>query len=103
MAVHGLGGEGGGGEIHGPEDHSGCAKVNTSGGEDTIDFGLVAGKVAARRWDEPAENKGVALRSSHIVQASAGAKVMAAAGASANGGTLTMPAVSQDVATSTND
>ena len=54
-------------------------------------------------WDEPAEDKSVALRSSHIVQASAGAKVMAAAGASANGGTLTMPAVSQDVATSTND
>ena len=35
MAVHGLGGKGGGGEIHCPEKHSGCAKVNTSGGEDT--------------------------------------------------------------------
>ena len=37
-----LGGEGGGGEIHGPENHSGCVKVYTPGGQDAADFGPVA-------------------------------------------------------------
>ena len=81
-----LCGEGGGGEIHGPGNHSGCVKVYTPGGQDAADLGPVAYKVVARVWDTPAEDKGAALRPSHVVEAGAGVKVMAAAGASANGG-----------------
>ena len=97
------GGKGGGGEIHCPENHSGCIKVNTPGSEDTTDLGPVACEVAARLWYEPAEDQGAALRSSDIVEAGAGVEVMAAAGASANGGALAAAAVGQDVATSTDD
>ena len=53
-----LGGEGGGGEIHGPQNHSSCVRVDTPVGEDAADCGPVAGKVAARVWDAPAENQG---------------------------------------------
>ena len=53
-----LGRESGGGEIQGPEDHSGGVKVYTPGGQDAADFGPVARKVAARVWDAPAEDKG---------------------------------------------
>ncbi|HEY4960788.1 MAG TPA: hypothetical protein VII29_08025 [Terriglobales bacterium] len=81
-----LCGEGGGGEIYGPVNHSGCVKVYTPGAQDAADFGPVAGKIAARVWDAPAEDKGTASCPSHVVEAGAGVKVMAAAGASANGG-----------------
>ena len=58
------GGEGGGGEIQGPENHSGCVKVDTPGGEDAIDLGPVECEVAGRLWDAAAE--GAALRPGHV-------------------------------------
>jgi hypothetical protein len=98
-----LGGEGGGGEIHGPENHSGCVKVDTPGGEDAIDLGPIECEVAGRLWDAPAEDKGAALRPSHVMGASNGIQVMAATGASADGSALAVAAVGQDVATGTDD
>ena len=97
------GGEGGGGEIQGPENHSGCVKVDTPGGEDAIDLGPVECEVAGRLWDAPAEDKGAALRPGHVMKASNSIQMMAAAGAPANGSALAVAAVGQDVATSTND
>ena len=97
-----FGQEGRGGEIHGPEKHSGCVKVDTPGGEDAADLGPVAGKVEARARDAAAEDKGAALRPSHVVEADAGVEVMATAGAPAHGGTLTAAAVGEDVATGAN-
>src|SRR5450755_1644711 len=76
------GGEGGGGEIQGPENHSGCIKVDTPGGEDAIGLGPVECEVVGRLWDSPAEGKGVALRPGHVMEASSGIQVMAATGAS---------------------
>ena len=98
-----LGGEGGGDEIHGPEKHSGGGKVQSPGGDDAADFGPVAGKVAARVWDAAAEDKGATLRPSHVVEAGTGVEVMAATGASADGGTITVATVWQDVVTGAND
>ena len=98
-----LGGEGGGGEIQGPENHSGCVKVDTPGGEDAIDLGPVECEVAGRLRDAPAEEKGAALCPGHVMEASDGIQVMAAAGAAANGSALAVAAVGQDVAASTND
>src|SRR5260370_559204 len=97
LAVDGLGREGGGGEIQRPENHSSCVKVYTPGGEDAIDLGPVAGKVAGRLWDAPAEDEGAALGSSHVVEAGTGVEVMAAAAASSNGGTLAAAAVGKSV------
>ena len=99
----GLDREGGGGEIHGPENHSGCVKVHTPGGKDAADFGAVAGKVVARVWDAPAEDHGAASRAAHVVEAGAGVKVMTAAGASSYGGTSTVAAVGENVATGSDD
>jgi hypothetical protein len=98
-----LGGEGGGGEIQGPENHSGCVKVYTPGGYDPVDFGPVAGKIAARVWDAPAEDKGTASGAGHVVEAGTGVEVMAAAGASSNGGSPAAQAAGKDVVTGTND
>src|SRR5271167_3331794 len=98
-----LGGKGGGGEIHGPENHSGCVKVYTPGGEDAADFGPVACKVAARVWDAPAEDKGTASGAGHVVEAGAGVEVMAAAGASSNGGSPAAQAAGKDVVAGTNE
>ena len=98
-----LGREGGGGEIHGPEHHSGCVEVDTPGGEDAIDLDLVADKVAARLRHTPAEYNGAATRASHVVEAGAGVEMVTTAGTAANGGTPAVAAVGEDVATSTND
>src|SRR5271165_3389824 len=98
-----LGGKGGGGEIEGPENHSGGVKVHTPGGQDAVDFGPVAGKVAARIRDTPAEDKCAASGASHVVEAGAGVAVMAAAGASANGGSPAAQAAGKDVVAGTND
>ncbi len=98
-----LGGKGGGGEIHGPENHSGGVKVYTPGGEDAVDLGPVAGKVAARLWDTPAEDKCAASGAGHVVEARLRVEVMAAAGASADGGSPASQAAGKDVVAGTND
>src|SRR5271165_701711 len=98
-----LGGEGGGGEIHGPENHSGGVKVQTPGGQDAADFGPVACQVAARVWDTPAEDQGATVSAGHVVEAGAGVEVMVAAGASANGGSPAAQAAGKDVVAGTND
>jgi hypothetical protein len=95
--------EGGGGEIHGPEKHTGCVKVQTPGGDDTIDLGPVEGEVAGRLGDAAAEEEGAALRPSHVVKAGEGVKVMAAARASTQGGALTVAAIGKNVAAGAND
>jgi len=98
-----LDGEGGGGEIQGPENHSGCVKVDTPGSDDAIDLGPVECEVAGRLWDAPAEDQGAALRPGHVMEASNGIQVMPATGAAANGSALAVAAVGQDVAAGTND
>jgi hypothetical protein len=98
-----LGGEGGGGEIHGPENHSGCVKVYTPCGQDAADLVPVACKVAARVRDAPAEDNGAASGTGHVVEAGAGVEVMAAAGASSNGGSPAAQAAGEDVVAGRND
>jgi len=98
-----LGGKDGGGEIHGPENHSGGVKVHTPGSEDAVDLGPVTCKVAARVRETPAEDSCAAAGAGHVVEAGAGVEVMAAAGASANGGSLAAQAAGKDVVAGTNN
>ena len=98
-----LGGEGGGGEIQGPENHSGCSKSIRPVARTRHDFGPIACQVAGRLLGHASGGKGAASCPSHVVEASAGVEVMAAAGASANRSALTVAAVGQDVATGTDD
>jgi|HubBroStandDraft_2_1064218.scaffolds.fasta_scaffold1022088_1 hypothetical protein len=46
-----LGGEGGGGEIHGPENHSGCVRVDALGSQNAAYFGPVVSQIAGRFGD----------------------------------------------------
>ena len=98
-----LSGEGGGGEIHGPEDHSGCVRVDTLGGEDTAHLRLVVSQIAGRFGDEQPRESHAPTGASHIVQASAGAKVMATADASANRCAPAMAAVGKNVTADTDN
>jgi hypothetical protein len=70
--------EGGGGEIHGPDNHSGCVRVNALGGKDAVNLGLVVSQVAKRFGDEQAKKLHAATGASHVMEAGAGVKVMAA-------------------------
>ena len=59
-AASGLGAEGGGGQIHGPEHQQGGVRVDALGGENAVDLGLVPGKVARGLGDAEAEDEGAA-------------------------------------------
>src|SRR3974390_1457273 len=83
---HLLGGEGGGGEIHGPEHHPGGGEVDTAGVDDPENLGTVQGEVAPVHGHPQPRDAGEAAGTGHVVEAGAGVEVMAAAGASANGG-----------------
>jgi hypothetical protein len=95
--------EDGGGEIHGPENHSGCVRVDTLGGQDAVDFEPVVSQIAERLGNEEAEGANVTASAGHVMEASNGVQVMAATGAAANGSALAVAAVGQDVAAGTND
>ena len=73
------------------------------GSQDAADLGPVACKFAARVWDAEAENQGAAVGAGHVVEASAGVEVMAATGASSNGGSPAAQAAGKDVVAGRND
>ncbi len=98
-----LGGEGGGGEIHGPEHQPGRGEVDSAAGHDAEDFSTVQGEVARGHGHAKPRDAGEAAGAGHVVEAGAGVKVMAAAGASSDGGTMTVAAVGENVATDTDD
>jgi hypothetical protein len=98
-----LGGEGGGGEIHGPEHQPGRGEVDTASGHDAEDFSTVQGEVARGHGHAKPRDTGMAAGTGHVVEAGAGVKVMAAAGASADGGALAMAAVGESVSADTDD
>ena len=79
-----LGGKGGGGEIHGPEQHSGGGEVDTAGVDDAVDFGTICGEVAPVHGHAKPGKGGDAARAGHVVETGAGVKMMATAGASAD-------------------
>ena len=97
------GGERGGGELHGPEHHSGRSEVGTAGVHDAEDFSTVQGEVARVHRHAKPRNAGEAAGAGHVVEASAGVEVMAAAGASANRCAAAMTAVGENVAADTDD
>jgi hypothetical protein len=90
-----LGGEGGGGEIHDPKQHSGGGEVDSAGVHDVEDFSAVQGEVEPGRGYAKPRDAGEA--------ASAGVEMMAAAGASADGGGVAVAAVGKSVAAETDD
>jgi len=98
-----LGGEGGGGEIHGPKHQPGGGEVDSAGGHDAENFGAVQGEVVPVHGHAKPRDAGEAAGASHVVEAGAGPTVMAAAGASADGGALAVAAVGKSVAAETDD
>ena len=96
-----LGGEGFGGEIHGPEHHPGGCEVDTAGVHDAEDFSTVRGEVARGHGHAKPRDAGEAASTGHVVEAGAGFKMMAAAGASANGGAPAVAAVGKSMAADT--
>jgi len=98
-----LGGEGFGGEIHGPKQHSGGGEVESAGVHDAEDFGTVQGEVARGHGNAKARDAGEASGTGHVVEAGASVEVMAAAGASSDGGSLAVAAIGKCVAADTND
>ena len=98
-----LGGEGGGGEIHGPKQHPGGGEVDAAGVHDAEDFGAVQGEVEPGRGYAKPRDAGEAAGASNVVEAGAGVKMMAAAGASADGGALAVASVGKRVAADTDD
>ena len=98
-----LGGEGIGGEIHGPEHQPGSVEVDSAGGHDAEDFRTVQGVVARGHGYAKPRDADEAAGTGPVVEASAGVKVMAAAGASAAGGAVTVAAVGEGVAADTDD
>ena len=98
-----LGGEGGGGEIHGPEHQSGGGEIDAAAIDDAEDFGAVRGEVAPGHGQAKPRDAGEAASAGHVVEAGAGVEVMAAAGASADGGALAVAAIGKSVAAETDD
>src|SRR3974390_567543 len=98
-----LDGEDGGGEIHGPEHHPGGGVVDTAGVDDAENLGTVQGEVAPVHGHAKSRDTVEATGAGHVVEACLGVEVMAAAGASADGGTATTVAVGEGVATETDD
>ena len=92
-----LGGEGGGGEIHSPEHQPGGGEVDTAAGHDAEDFRPVQGEVARGHGHTKPRDAGEAASTGHVVEAGAGIKVMAAAGASSNRCAPAMAAVGKNV------
>ncbi len=96
-----VGGEGGGGEIHGPEHQSGGGEVDAAGVDDAHDFDAVEGEVAAVHGDTKSRDGGEAAGAGHVVETGAGVEMMAAAGASSDGGAVTVATVGKRVAAET--
>jgi hypothetical protein len=98
-----LGGEGGGGEIHGPEHHSGGVEVDSAGVYDAKDFQSVQGEIARSHGHKKPRDAGETAGAGHVVEAGVGVEVMAAAAASADGGGVTVATVGKGMAANTDD
>src|SRR3974377_1833057 len=98
-----LGWEGGGGEIHGPEHHPSGGVVDIAGVDDAENLGTVQSEVAPVHGHAKPRNAGEPAGTGHVVEAGAGVEVMAAAGASADGGTAATVAVGEGMAAETDD
>ena len=98
-----LGGERGGGQIHGPEHHAGGVKIDAAAVDDAEDFSTVQGEVAPGQGHAEPRDAGKPTGAGHVVEAGAGVKVMAAAGASSDSGASTAVAVGESVSAKTDD
>jgi hypothetical protein len=93
-----LGGEGGGGEIHGPEHQAGGGEIDSAGVHDTEDFSAVQGEVATGHGHAKSSEAGEAAGTGHVVEEGAGVEVMAATGASADGWSVAVASVGKGMA-----
>jgi hypothetical protein len=93
----------GGGELHSPEHQPSSGEFDAACVNDTKDFGAVRGEAAPVHGHAKPGDTGEASAAGHVAEASSDVKVMTAAGASADGGTLAVAAIGKDVTTSAND
>jgi hypothetical protein len=68
-----------------------------------VDFGTICGEVAPVHGHAKPSEAGESASAGHVVEAGAGVEMMAAAGASSNGGSLTAVAAGKDVVAVTDD
>ena len=95
--------EDGGGKIQGPEHQASGGEVNVAGVHDSEDFGSVQSEVAPVHGHTNPRDAGEAAGTGHVVETGAGVEVMAAAGASADGGAVAVAAIGKRVAAETDD
>ena len=100
---NGLDRKGSSREIHSPEHQPGGGEINAAGVDDAKYLGAVEGEIAESLGNTQARNADKSAGARHVVEAAADVEVMAAAGASANGGASAVASVGQDVATGAND
>ena len=98
-----LGWEGCGRESQAPHHDAGGIEIDAAGGQDAANLSMVQGEVARGHGHTKPGDAGAAAGAGHVVEARLGVEVMAAAGASANGGTPAAAAVGEDVAAGAND
>ena len=82
-AATGLSGEGGGGEVHGPEEQAGGGVVEAAGVDEAQDFDAVEGHIAPVDGDAKPGDRGEATGTGHVAEAGPGVEVVAAARAAA--------------------
>ena len=102
-AATGLGGEGGGGDIHGPEQQADGGEVVAASVNDAHDLDAVESDVVPVHRDAKPGEGGEAAGTSRVVEARLGVEVMATAGAAADGGLKAAASVGEDVAAKRND
>ena len=95
--------EDGCGEIQGPEHQASGGEVDVAGVYDAEDFGAVQSEVAAIYGHTNPRDAGEAAGAGHVMEAGARVAVMAAAGASADGGGVAVAAVGKSVAAERDD
>ena len=101
--VRGVGWERCGGESQAPQHDAGGIEIEAAGSQDAAHLGLVEGKIQGRHGDAEARDASATSAAGHVVEARLDVEVMAAAGASTNGGAAAMVAVGLDVAAETDD
>jgi len=95
--------EGGGGQIHRPEQHAGGAEIDIAGVHDAHDFDAVEVDVAEVHGQVEPGEAGEAAGAGGVVETGADVEVVAAAGAPTGGGGEAVASVGEGVAAERDD
>jgi hypothetical protein len=99
----GLDRKSGGGEVYGPEHHSGGGEIDAAAVDDAEHFSPVQGEVARGHRDAKPRDARQAAGTGHVAEAGPGVKMMAATSTSPDGGALAVAAVGESMSAETDD